>query len=92
MSAADIASDGFLCRERERSRRRPDEVERCRAWLAGHEAACAASEAVDWDCVWLCHVADPCFHFAGPAQSCAAPAGGVAAKPHDQAQPQDAPW
>ena len=85
------AVEDFLWRERDRSRRRPDDVERGRAWLVGHEAACAASEAVGCDCDWLRHAAGPWFQLAVAAQPCAALAGvGEAWLPHDQAQPHDA--
>ena len=99
------AAEGFLWRERERSRRRPEDVERARPWLPGHDAAgaepeapwlwgqevaCAASDAVG--CDWLCHAARPCVQlFAVESQPCAALDGGAAAwSPHDQAQPQEA--
>jgi hypothetical protein len=72
------AADSFLWHERDRSRRRPEEVERGRPWLWGQEAACAASEAVG--CDWLCHAARPCVQlFAVVSQPCAAIAGAAAA-------------
>ena len=80
------AAEGFLWRERERSRRRLEDVERARLWLPCQ----VASDAVG--CDWLCHAARPCVQFfAEGSQPSAALDGGAAAwSPHDQAQPQEA--
>ncbi len=80
------AVEGFLWRERERSRRRLEDVERARLWLPCQ----VASEAVG--CDWLCHAARPCVQFfAEGSQPSAALDGGAAAwSPHDHAQPQEA--
>ena len=81
------AVEGLLWRERERSRRRLELVDRARLWLPGHAAAGAEPKAPD--CDWLCQAAQV-RSFAGASQPSAATAG-VAAdclRQAAQAQPQ----